>query len=547
MSIPSTQTAVQLVGPDRLILNPTKPVTRPGPHQILARIDCVGLCFSDMKLLHQFDGHVRKGPVIAGLDAATLGQIPSYVPEDQPTVPGHEVVFTVVEVGAAVQSVSVGQRYLVQADWRELKTARSNGAFGYNFEGGLQEYVLVDERATVASDGTSYLLPVSPGRSASATALVEPWACVENAFIHSERCALRPGGTLLLVRADGAEAASDGLDLSQVGRCLFLSDGSDPVPEGFTAVSRSDLAPGSIDDLLFAGADADLLEDLLPTLATNGMALIATGGLRFERPVKVPVGRVHYGNIRLAGYPGPSFAKALARIPTTGEVRPGDRVHVIGAAGPMGSMAVIRLASLAGHDIAVEASDMDAARLAVLGAKASPVAERCGVPLHLFDPRAEQAQGPADYVMLMVPVGALVAQAVTTASPGAIINIFAGIPAEVHQELDLDTYIDKGLYCIGTSGSTMDDIHAVLAKVEAGTLDTDLSVAAVSGMGGAIAGLEAVRDGQVPGKIIVYPVLGDFPLTLLDDLEQRCPAAAAALNAGSWTAAAEQALLADDQ
>jgi hypothetical protein len=41
-----------------------------------------------------------------------------------------------------VRSVKPGDRRLVQTDYRWLKTAHSNAAFGYNFEGALQEYVL---------------------------------------------------------------------------------------------------------------------------------------------------------------------------------------------------------------------------------------------------------------------------------------------------------------------------------------------------------------------------------------------------------------------
>ncbi len=90
-SLPSTQYAVQLVGPGKLALNTAKPVDRPGPTQILARIECVGLCFSDLKLLKQFDQHARKSEILAGLAADVLREIPSYVPGDKPTVPGHEV------------------------------------------------------------------------------------------------------------------------------------------------------------------------------------------------------------------------------------------------------------------------------------------------------------------------------------------------------------------------------------------------------------------------------------------------------------------------
>ena len=64
----------------------------------------------------------------------------------------------------------------------------------------------------------------------------------------------------------------------------------------------------------------------------------------------------------------------------------------------------------------------------------------------------------------MAPVPALVAQAVKDAAPRAIINIFAGIPADKTAEIDLDAYIEKQLYFIGTSGSTLDDMKAVLAK-----------------------------------------------------------------------------------
>ena len=86
--IPAKQYAVQLVGPDQLVLNKAKDVFQPGPHQVLARVEVVGLCFSDLKLLKQFTGHVRKGQVVAGVDLGILKEIPSYVPEDGADRPG---------------------------------------------------------------------------------------------------------------------------------------------------------------------------------------------------------------------------------------------------------------------------------------------------------------------------------------------------------------------------------------------------------------------------------------------------------------------------
>src|SRR5215468_9594998 len=126
--VPQTQRAVQLVGPDQLKINETKAVFEPGPHQVLGKVEVVGLCFSDLKLLKQFSGHARKSEVAAGVDPQALKEMPNYVP-------GDETVVRIVKTGNKVTRHKVGDRYLVQTDYRWLPTANSNSAFGYNFEG----------------------------------------------------------------------------------------------------------------------------------------------------------------------------------------------------------------------------------------------------------------------------------------------------------------------------------------------------------------------------------------------------------------------------
>ena len=138
----------------------------------------------------------------------------------------------------------------------------------------------------------------------------------------------------------------------------------------------------------------------------------------------------------------------------------------------------------------------------------------------------------------MAPVPGLVAQAVQDAAPRAIINIFAGIPAHVTGEIDLDAYIEKQCYFIGTSGSTLDDMKLVLAKVLARQLDTNLSVAAVSGLDGAIDGIRAVEKNLVPGKILVYPSCRGLKVTPLTELGNKLP-----LQDGCWNKQAEEALV----
>ncbi|MFW6152710.1 MAG: alcohol dehydrogenase catalytic domain-containing protein, partial [Verrucomicrobiota bacterium] len=113
MSYPQKQSAIQLTGPEKLELTTDKPVANPGPYQILARIDAVGVCFSDLKLLKQFSNHPRKAEVVSGIDKGALSEIPSYKPGSMPTVPGHEAVCTVVATGKRVVKSRVGQRALI--------------------------------------------------------------------------------------------------------------------------------------------------------------------------------------------------------------------------------------------------------------------------------------------------------------------------------------------------------------------------------------------------------------------------------------------------
>ncbi|MBA2479139.1 MAG: alcohol dehydrogenase catalytic domain-containing protein [Planctomycetes bacterium] len=535
--IPDRQMAVQLVGPDQLRLTETKPVPRPGPTQILGRIECVGLCFSDMKLLHQFSQHPRKSPVLAHLRDEVLRDIPSYVPDTAPTVPGHEVVLRVLAVGDQVGSVTVGARYLVQADFRDLTTTASNGAFGYNFEGGLQQYVLLDERVTIAANGSSYLLPVPDDRSASQLALVEPWACVEDAFRTRERTRIAPGSSVLVV------GAGDLTGVELPGDARLCRTASATTPPGFAVVDATAIAPESISDLFYSGNDAAELETLFPLVAKNGLLVIATAGGRFERPLNVPVGRVHYGNIRLAATTSRRFADALSAIPASGELRPDDHVNIVGAGGPMGVMAMVRAIASSSRGSLVEGGVRNPERAAALAQRIAPFARARGVEVRLFNPETETPRGPVDYCFLMAPVPALVQQAIVDAAPRGIINVFAGIPANTPCAIDLDQICAKGLYFIGTSGSTMDDMRVVLGKVIDGTLDTNLSVGAVSGMRGAIDGLNAVRDRTIAGKIVVYPQLGDFPLMELEALVARFPTIGPFLRNGGWTAEAEQELL----
>ena len=96
------------------------PVPKPGPRELLLRVDAVGICFSDVKLIRAGATHPRLAK--------------------DPTRPGHEVSLTVAAVGAELGSqYSRGDRFTIQAD---VYYEGKNLAFGYWIAGGFSEYVL---------------------------------------------------------------------------------------------------------------------------------------------------------------------------------------------------------------------------------------------------------------------------------------------------------------------------------------------------------------------------------------------------------------------
>jgi threonine dehydrogenase-like Zn-dependent dehydrogenase len=549
VDLPKTQYAVQLVGPDELVLNKSKEVFPPGRHQILCRVEAVGLCFSDLKLLKQFSSHVRKSKIVSGIDLEILKEIPSYVPNEAPTVPGHETVVRIEVVGPEVENFKPGERFLVQTDYRWIRTATSNAAFGYNFEGALAEYVLMDERVITTPQGDSMLLPVGEELSGSAVALVEPWACVEDAYVSAERTSLKIDGQMLIVADTEVTEETFGNLFSSYGRprqITWLSE--EPIPAELEAAadraaSISALIDAGYDDIIYFGSDAKVVEALFAKVALNGILNIVLCGDRFGRDVVTTVGRVHYGGIRIVGTTGSDPVESMKVIPDTDEIRPGDRINIVGAGGPMGMMHVIRNICQGVEGVSVFASDVDDNRLATLTKIAGPLAEKYDVTYEAYNPLKNKIAEAFDYTALMAPIPALVTASVHSAAERGLINIFAGIPATVTAKIDLDAYIEKQLYFIGTSGSTLDDMKRMLEKAESGRLDTNLSVAAVCGLAGATDGIRAVENRSIAGKIVVYPACKDLPLLPLEKMNEKMPKVAECLNDGLWTRQAELKLL----
>jgi len=149
-----------------------------------------------------------------------------------------------------------------------------------------------------------------------------------------------------------------------------------------------------------------------------------------------------------------------------------------------------------------------------------------------------------DDIVVLAPSAEVLAEAANMLAPGGVMNIFAGLPRGTKAPIDLKGIVVHGVRFTGTSGSSIRDLRSVLDEAEAGRLDPNLSVVAVSGLNDAKKGLEGVMHQAFPGKVVVYPQIVDFPLTALPDLADVLPSVYAKLGPNhSWTVEAEAAFL----
>jgi threonine dehydrogenase-like Zn-dependent dehydrogenase len=497
-----------------------KPVTldlrEPKDNEILLRVDVLGLCLSDMKIIAQGGNHPR----LRGRDLSS-----------DPTVLGHECAATVVKVGKNWQGkFTVGERFIVQAD---IYYKGVGYAFGYMIPGGLAEYAYLDERALDGDEGC-YLLPVQPDTGYSQSALAEPWACVEMSYNLEDR--ITPDGAAKLVVVD---------EIPDMCRARF--------PEAkFVPRSLEGLGDELFDDILVPNPTPALVEALAGKLKPKG-TMFLVGDPAETGDVTLDIGAIHYEYKRFLG--GGSKVDEVTEANRRNDLLPGGSALFIGAGGPMGQMHVQRALEKADGPGLVVVTDLDRGRLDHLVQRFTPLAEARGVRfITLASPEFESPQAmnariaelaPNGYndIVVLAPVPALVRQAVLFAADHAFVNVFAGLGIGTMAPIPLEK-LCRGVKIIGCSGSRIRDLRKVLELVEAGKLDSNRSVAAIGGLAAAQKGLAAVKNATYPGKTIIYTQIPDLPLMALEEIPEKLPALKDKLSAeGAWTKEAEAALL----
>ncbi len=518
-----------------------------GPDELLIRHDACGLCFSDTKVIAQGQNHPR---VFRDM-------------QKEPVVLGHEVSMTILGVGKNLAGrYQVGERLTLETD---ILIKGKTYAYGYWYQGGLSQYSVIGPEI-YDSDLGNNLIKVRPDKSYAEIALTEPWACVVAAYALKYRTGLKDGGTTWIIGAGGAGpyTISAGFEAASHPARLLLTD----VPAAFsgwlkgraaqlgievTEASKIEAAPVEfVDDIVLLGANAGLIEQASPHLGQFGvMAILARQPL--ERRVNVDVGRIHYHRWLYVGTTKNDVAAAYHDKPVRSNLKPGGHAWIVGAGGPMGRMHVQRAIEFNNPPAVIVCTDVSDMRLGELSEAFAGQAKDKGIQFLCLNPTKTAGYEAAtsslrqegfDDIVVLAPVPAAISDASKFLAPGGVMNVFAGVARGTLAELDLSGIYMEGKRVIGHSASLMSDFELVLDKTNSGELSPNRSVAAVGSLSAAYAGLKAVKEATLAGKVVIYPNIKELPLTTLGELKEKLPTVHALLNErGEWTKAAEEEFL----
>ena len=363
--VPNEMRAVVLDGTGFTHLGVRKvPTPRPGPGQMLARVDAAGICTSLIKLIEQGPNH----PLIYGWDNARF-----------PLILGDEGSVTLAEVGADLNArYSPGQRYVIQPavdsppiNHRERYRDGARGinkvAVGYTLGGHLAEYVLITEEILAAG----CLLPLpDPTLPYAHAALSEPFSCVISAQDHHVHLTqadalgprgvvkgLKPGGVTVILGAGAMGRMHVALAMSYRPRAIVAADLVESRLEVVRALfcpraqelgivlrtlnpAREDVKQAvaelthdaGADDVIVAVGARQVIADA-QALVGRGAVLNLFGGLKKgEDTVGFETSQVHYKEINITGSSGGSpwdVARTL-ELMAAREIDAGDHIARIG-------------------------------------------------------------------------------------------------------------------------------------------------------------------------------------------------------------------------
>jgi len=362
LTLPQTMQALVLSGTgfENLAVRQV-PVPRPGPDQLLARVDAAGVCTSILKIMDQGANH---------------NYFNGWDPSRWPVILGDEGSLTLVEVGQNLRTqYHPGQRFAIQPAvdvgpinhrqrYRNNAAGMNKTAVGYTLGGCLAQYILVQEEVLAGQ----CLLPLPDERLPYfAVSMGEPVSCVVSAQErqfhlckdgpHAPRVpklGMLAGGTTLIVGLGPMGLMHAELALRYRPANLVLCDKIEqrlararrvlePKARGVKIVT---VAPEHLKDTLTQVSGGAMADDIVLAVGINpvqqsALELLGKGGVanlfgglpRGQHILQVDGIRVHYDEIKLVGSSGgaPSDLVTSLRAFVDGDIDPGNYVFGIGA------------------------------------------------------------------------------------------------------------------------------------------------------------------------------------------------------------------------
>jgi len=314
------------------------PTPRPGPQQMLARVDAAGICTSLIKLIEQGPGHKQ----LYGWDITRF-----------PLILGDEGSVTLVEVGANLRDhYRPGKRYVIQPavdhapiNHRERYRDAGKGirkiAVGYTLGGHLAEYILITEEILAAR----CLLPLpDPAFPYAHAAMSEPFSCVISAqdhHLHLKQEAplsprevvkgLKPAGVTVVVGAGAMGRMHVDLAMSYRPRAIVAADLVDsrlelvktlfgprakrlgiavhtinPATDDLQKFVDELTMQAAADDVIVAVGSKEAIEKAQNLVGRGGVLNLFGGLKKGEDIVGLDAGIIHYKEINVTGSSGGS-------------------------------------------------------------------------------------------------------------------------------------------------------------------------------------------------------------------------------------------------
>lgn len=292
-----TMRAARLYGKEDLRIE-EMPVPAVGPGEVLLRVKAAAVCGTDIRMYRN------------GARGATPGN---------PLVLGHEVSGIVEAVGPEVSGYNRGMPVAVapnmgcgvcdQCVSGNTQMCATYKAFGINIPGGFAPFMKIPREAV--SQGN--LAPIPEGADFVSAALVEPLACVYNAF---QRIAIVPGDTVLVIgagpiglmhakvafMAGAAKVYMNDLSAERLSLCQKVEPAIIALESAGLKERLGALTGGrGVSVCITAAPSADAQVLALEVVGVNGRVMFFGGLPEGKSTVPLDTNLVHYKQITITG------------------------------------------------------------------------------------------------------------------------------------------------------------------------------------------------------------------------------------------------------